>query len=67
MNRTGYLAIAIAIIVVLAAIMIITHVAYRKMKVAKGYPDIHPQEEKCSGCGEIGCPFYAKFHQEEEK
>ena len=65
MDRTGYLILAIGIIVVLLAITILTYVGYRKMKVAKGYPDIHPQEEKCGGCELTGCPLYKKYHQEE--
>ena len=67
MDKTGYLIIAIVIIVILIAIMVISYIAYRKMPAAKGYEDVHPNAEKCGGCGELECPFYAKYHKEEEK
>ena len=66
MGQGGYLAIAIIIVVALAAITVLTHIGYRRMKVGKGYPDIHPNDEKCGSCQDLGCPFYEKFHKEGE-
>ena len=67
MSQAGYIAIAIALIVGLAAFVIITFVWLRRMPAPKGCENLKPSEEKCGGCGESGCPMYAKFHQEDEE
>ena len=67
MSQGGYLAIAIVIVVALAAFVIISFVVLRRMPAPKGCENLKASHEKCSGCGESGCPVYAKFHQEEEE
>ena len=67
MSQGAYLAIAIAIVVALAAFVIISFVVLRHMPAPKGCENLKASQEKCGGCGEFGCPMYAKFHQEEEE
>ena len=66
MSQGGYLAIAIGLILFLLGFSIFAFVKLRRMPVPKGCEDMVASEEKCSGCGEAGCPIYAKFHKEEE-
>lgn len=65
MSKTGYLIIAIAIIVGLVFLFFFTYIKQRRLKMPEGYQDIHPEESKCQGCAELGCPFYARFHKED--
>ena len=67
MSKTGYLIIAIAIIVFLVAVVVLSYIGYRKIPAPSGVADVHHSEEKCAGCAEISCPIYAKYHQEEKK
>jgi flagellar basal body-associated protein FliL len=62
MSQAGYIALAIAIIIVLAAIAIITFVLYRKTPAPKGCENLEPEEGLCCACLKYGCPYYAQYH-----
>mgnify|MGYP006988925651 CR=1 FL=1 len=64
MSQGGYIAIAIAIIVALAAFFFVTFIWLRRMPVPKGCEDVKTNRERCCACGESGCPVYAKYHKE---
>ena len=63
MNQTGYLILAIGIILALLIVFIVSFVLYKKTPVPKGCEDIRMSEEKCSSCSHSECHFY----QGEEK
>ena len=65
MNQAVYLAIAIAIIVALVATFVLTYVINRRTPAPEGAEVHHPSAEKCGPCAELGCPFYERFHKEE--
>ena len=58
MNQTGYIILAVSIIVALLIIFIVSFVLYKKTPVPKGCEDIKMSEEKCSSCGHSECSFY---------
>ena len=66
MGQTGYLILSIVLIVALAAIFVTTFVLNKRMKVKEGYALHKPSEEKCGGCSELGCPFFEKYHKEDD-
>ena len=64
MSQVGYLMLAIFILVALAAIFVISFVAYRRAPVPKGCEGIKINEENCSSCGNKDCSYYQKKGQE---
>ena len=58
MTKTGYLILAIVIIVVLLITFIVSFVLYSKAPVPKGCEDMKINEENCSSCGHKECSFY---------
>ena len=58
MSQTGYLILAIAILVLLLTTFVVSFVIYRKTPVPKGCEDMKMNEEKCSSCGHSECHFY---------
>ena len=58
MTSTGYLILAISIIVLLLAIFIISYILYRKTPAPKGCEDIKINEENCALCGHKECSHY---------
>ena len=58
MSQTGYIILAVSIIVALLIIFIVSFVLYKKTPVPKGCEDIKMSEEKCSSCGHSECSFY---------
>ena len=65
MGQTGYLIIAILILVALLAIFIISFVLYKRTPVPKGCENLKINEENCSSCSNSSCSFY-KGDKEEE-
>ncbi|MBO4286081.1 MAG: hypothetical protein J5880_01965 [Bacilli bacterium] len=57
MSQTGYLIIAISIMVVLLIVFFVSFVLYRKTPVPKGCEDIMASEEKCASCSNKTCQF----------
>ena len=58
MSQTGYIILAVSIIVALLIIFIVSFVLYKRTPVPKGCEDIKMSEEKCSSCGHSECSFY---------
>lgn len=57
MSQTGYLILAISILVGLLIIFMVSFVIYRRTPVPKGCEDIVANEEKCAGCSNQTCQF----------
>lgn len=58
MSQTGYLILAISILVALLIVFFVSFVIYMKTPVPKGCEDLKMSEEKCSSCGHSECHFY---------
>lgn len=58
MSQTGYLIMAICILLTLLAIFLVSFVLYVKTPVPKGCEDIKADAEKCASCGHAECKFY---------
>ena len=58
MGQTGYLIIAIVILVVLLATFLVSFVLYVKTPAPKGCENIKISEENCSSCNHKECKFY---------
>lgn len=58
MTTTGYLILAISILVLLLAVFIVSFVLYRRTPVPKGCENLEMSEEKCASCGHKECSFY---------
>ena len=58
MSTTGYLILAISIIVALAIVFVVSFILYRRTPVPKGCENLKMSEEKCSSCGHSECHFY---------
>ena len=59
MSQGFYIAIAITIIAILLAIFVFSFIAYRKTPLPEGCEELKPSAEKCEGCQQQNCPFYA--------
>ena len=66
MSQTGYLILAISIVVALLIIFVVSFVLYRKTPVPKGCENLKMDEEKCSSCGHSECSFYKGEKQDKE-
>ena len=66
MDKTGYLILAISIIVVLLITFIVSFVLYKRTPVPKGCENLKMSEEKCSSCGHSECSFYKGETSEKE-
>ena len=58
MSQTGYLILAISILVGLLVIFIVSFILYKKTPVPKGCEDIKISVENCSTCGHTECSRY---------
>ena len=58
MSQTGYLILAIVILVSLLAIFVVSFVLYKRTPVPKGCEDIKISEENCLSCGHTECSHY---------
>ena len=58
MSQTGYLILAIAILVSLLTIFIVSFILYKKTPVPKGCENIKIGEVNCSSCGHTECKHY---------
>ena len=62
MTQTGYLIIAISIIVILLVTFIVSFVLYHKTPVPAGCEDLLISDEHCNACPNKDC----KLHKKEE-
>ena len=58
MSQTGYLILAIAILVSLLTIFIVSFILYKKTPVPKGCEDILINEGNCASCSHTECKHY---------
>ena len=58
MSQTGYLILAVVILVGLLAIFVVSFVLYKRTPVPKGCEDIKISEENCLSCGHTECSHY---------
>ena len=58
MSQTGYLIIAISILVILLAIFVVSFILYKRTPVPKGCEYIKISEENCASCGHTECNHY---------
>ena len=58
MGTTGYLIIAISILVILLAVFIVSFVLYVKTPAPKGCENIKINDDNCSSCNHKECKFY---------
>ena len=58
MSQTGYLILAISIILALLAIFIVSFVLYVRTPIPKGCENIKVNDENCASCGHKECKFY---------
>ena len=65
MSQTGYLILAISILVVLLAIFVVSFILYKRTPVPKECEQIKISKENCAACSNHGCEFYQKEDEEE--
>ena len=65
MSQTGYLILAISILVALLAIFIVSFLLYKRTPVPKGCEAIKINEENCSACNNKECSLRAHRNEEE--
>ena len=58
MSQTGYLIIAISIIIALAMVFVVSFILYVKTPAPKGCEDIKINQENCASCQHKECKFY---------
>ena len=58
MSQTGYLIIAISILVALLAVFIVSFIIYVRTPAPKGCETIKINDENCSSCNHKECKFY---------
>ena len=64
MGKTGYLLVAIAIIIVLIVLFFISYVLNKKTPVPKGCEHILKENEHCLGCTNKSCQYYKEKKDE---
>jgi hypothetical protein len=55
MSQTGYLILAIAIIIILLVVFVVSFVLYKRTPVPKGCENIQINEENCASCQVTNC------------
>ena len=64
MSQTGYLILAISILVALALIFFVSFVLYKRTPVPKGCEAMKINEENCSACNNKDCTHYVNRGEE---
>ena len=65
MSQTGYLILAISILVVLLIVFVVSFVIYSKTPAPKGCEHIKIGGEQCSSCSHQECEFYKNREKKE--
>ena len=58
MTQTGYLILAISILIALAMIFVVSFILYKKTPVPKGCENMIINEENCAGCNNTKCTHF---------
>ena len=66
MGKTGYIILAIALVVFLIIIFFVTYVLNKKTPVPKGC-EREVDEAMCQGCHNVSCKFYKENKDTNEK
>ena len=66
MTTTGYLILAIAIIVALLIIFVVSFVLYKRTPAPKGCEKLKIGPKNCEECDVEGCMIYKQRHKKEE-
>lgn len=66
MTTTGYLILAIAIIVALLIIFVVSFVLYMRTPAPKGCEKLKIGPKNCEECDVEGCMIYKQRHKKEE-
>ena len=66
MTTTGYLILAIAIIVALVIIFVVSFVLYMRTPAPKGCEKLKIGPKNCEECDIEGCMIYKQRHKKEE-
>ncbi len=64
MTQTGYIILAVSILVALLAIFIVSFVLYKRTPVPKGCENIKISEENCAACNNKECAIYKERTKE---
>ena len=64
MTKTGYLIIAIAVIVVLIILFFVSYVMNKKTPVPKGCENLLQENKHCFGCSNKSCQYYKEKKEE---
>ena len=67
MTTLGYLILAIAIIVALVIIFVVSFVLYMRTPAPKGCEKLKIGPKNCEDCDVEGCMIYKERHKKEEK
>ena len=65
MGQTGYLILAISILLGLLIVFIVSFILYMKTPVPKGCENIKAGSEQCSSCSHAECQFYQGEKEDE--
>ena len=55
MSRTGYLILAISVILALLIVFVVSFILYKRTPVPKGCENLLINEENCAACGNKDC------------
>ena len=58
MSQTGYLILAISILLALLAIFIISFIFYKRTPVPRGCENLKVDGDKCAACGHPECSYF---------
>ena len=67
MNTTGYLILAISIIVALVIIFVVSFVLYMRTPAPKGCEKLKIGPKNCEDCDVEGCMIYKERHKEQKE
>ena len=66
MSKTGYIILAIALVVALLIIFFVTYVLNKRTKVPEGC-EKEVDDAMCQGCHNVSCKFYKGKEESEDK
>lgn len=67
MDKTGYIILAVSVLIVLLITFVVSFLLYVKQKPPKGCENLGRDESKCGDCPEHSCRFYTFAHEEKKE